>query len=270
MRGGLGNQMFQYAFGRQLANSRKELLILDLSDYGLSNRVFSLDYLNVRYDLAIKNRLVSRILNKFFKSKIFTDTSPTGENSSAENLNSKIFFAGYWENPVFFKNIESEIKKDFCLKNPSPTFTKIASKITKDSISVHVRRGDYLVPHGKYLNGFEYYNRAISLVINKLNLTNPTITIFTDDKEWCRKELSELGGIKTETFDHQNINDVEEMQLMSLYHHNIISNSTFSWWAAYLNKNPNKIIICPQNWFTDPVINENYIKTLAIKPFEMI
>ena len=270
LRGGVGNQMFQYAFGKSLAIRRDEKLILDLSDYGLSNRTFSLDSINIKYDFKLENHLISKLLHKIFRSKIFVDTSPEGSQSILENLKGKILISGYWESPKFFKDIENIIKKEFTLKRVSGYFKKKSEQIQKDSISIHVRRGDYLIPHGKYLNGIEYYDSAVKKILKIKNVINPQITTFSDDKDWCRKKMSVLCGIKTEIFDDPEIDDVEELILMSQYNHNVISNSTFSWWSAYLNKNPDKIIIAPKNWFTDPKQNKKQIEHIMLKSWILL
>lgn len=131
-------------------------------------------------------------------------------------------------------------------------------KNTTKTISIHVRRGDYLLPqHSFYTQlNFEYYANALDRIGN---LQDYQLLIFSNDIEWCKTNLSQL---------HHNISYIDknsdyiDLCLMSLCDHNIIANSSFSWWAAYLNKNPNKIVICPKNYINNhelsSIINDNY------------
>lgn len=131
-------------------------------------------------------------------------------------------------------------------------------KNTTKTISLHVRRGDYLLPqHSFYTQlDFEYYVKALDRIGN---LQDYQLLIFSNDIEWCKNNLNQL---------HHNISYIDknsdyiDLCLMSLCDHNIIANSSFSWWAAYLNKNPNKIVICPKNYINNhelsSIINGNY------------
>ena len=162
------------------------------------------------------------------------------------------YYIGYWQSEKFFKDISDEIRKDFSF----PKFTSEKNleilKLIKsyNSVSIHIRRGDYLQNRG--FNGLaplEYYQKAIEYIKNKIE--NPHFFIFSNDIEWCRKNLS----IENSYYIDWNRGEesYRDMQLMSLCKHNIIPNSTFSWWGAWLNKNPNKIVIAPEKWFNDCV-----------------
>ncbi|MEK7669389.1 MAG: FkbM family methyltransferase [Patescibacteria group bacterium] len=268
IRGGLGNQMFQYAFGKSIATQSNSSLILDLSNYKSSVRTFLIDKFNINYDFTFSSTSLSRIIFSIFKSRVYTDNSSWGEVS--EIIERKNIFSGNWESPKHFANIDELIKKEFTLKNSSNQFKKMSGQIQKNSISVHVRRGDYLIPHGKYLNGIEYYDSAVKKILEIKNIESPQITIFSDDKDWCRREMSVLSGIKTEIFDVPEIDDVEELMLMSQYNHNVISNSTFSWWSTHLNKNRDKIIVGPKNWFTDKERNRKQIEDIMLESWVLI
>jgi hypothetical protein len=260
--GGLGNQMFQYAFGKNLAQKNKTSLILDKNYYrGKSDRKFKLDRLKVSYS-PLSGSFLVRLLRKLLKPKKIKDEM--SYDASLKELAGNIEIDGWWECPEYFMEIVDELKNEFTFKFPSQHFLEAATKVKPGSISVHVRRGDYLVPHGKYLNGFEYYDKAVRKIIETQKIHEPQITIFSDDKEWCKKELKTLGGAETGVFDAPGLDDVEEMQLMSLYNHNIISNSTFSWWAAQLNRNPNKMVVMPSNWYTDTKLNKNYVEEIHV------
>ena len=268
--GGLGNQMFQYAFGKVCSIKAHEPLFLDLSWYRNKNskRRFLLDELNVSYDRYSNNRFVIGAM------KLLKNPAVLKDNGFFEEKNLEIrgnaLLEGSWESYKYFEAISSDIKKGFTLKKPSERFTELSRKIKKDSIAVHVRRGDYLIPHGKYLNGADYYNKGVERILKDKSLKDPQITIFSDDPKWCETELKSLAGQPTEVFDEKLDSDTEELMLMSLYGNNIISNSTFSWWAAYLNPHPDKTVVMPVNWFTEKERNGRYLEGMKVPEWIMI
>lgn len=260
MRGGLGNQMFQYAFGKACSLKLGEPLSLDLSWYKGGKRKFLLDQMNVSYNRSVKNPIFAKILEFLNKKNVVKGSRYFDEKYLKIEKNQ--ILDGYWESPKYFSSIENLIKNEFTLKKPSDIFLKLSKKIEKNSISVHIRRGDYLVPHGKSLNGIEYCNEAVKYIVKNKNLTNPKILIFSDDPSWCKENVGILGGFATEVFEEKLNSDVETLMFMSLYENNVISNSTFSWWAGFLNKNPNKMVVMPKNWLTDHSLNERYLESI--------
>lgn len=164
----------------------------------------------------------------------------------------KIFYIGYWQSELYFKEEESKIRQVYSfpelkdLKNK-----KVLSMIEKkESVSIHIRRGDYLnVPELNGLAPIEYYKRAITYIRERVE--NPIFLIFSNDIEWCKQNFNFLENQVIYVDWNIKENSYKDMQLMSLCQHNIIPNSSFSWWGAWLNKNPKKIVIGPEKWFTD-------------------
>jgi hypothetical protein len=158
---------------------------------------------------------------------------------------------GYFQSWKFFKEID--IINIFKLKSE---YEKYIDKYNyKNTVSIHVRRGDYLNNTHVYpILSYDYYIRSLDL-IKKSGVINPTIFIFSDDIEWCKNKFDFPNQIFI-----QEEQDIIELFIMSRCKNNIISNSTFSWWAAYLNQNIDKIVICPDVWFnnTSEIINFNY------------
>jgi hypothetical protein len=161
----------------------------------------------------------------------------------------------YWYHSI--KDVVDNIEFDDKILQESKD--KINSiKNTNKTISIHVRRGDYLLPQNSFYTqlGFEYYLKALDQISN---VSDHQVLIFSNDIDWCKNNLHKL---------HNNItyidgnSDYIDLCLMSLCDHNIIANSSFSWWGAYLNKNPNKIIVCPKNYLQNHelshIINEKY------------
>ena len=161
--------------------------------------------------------------------------------------------SGKLKKEKYFKNIEANIRKEFTLKNLlTSESTKWQEKIrqTKNSVSLHIRRGDYVQDaktnafHGTC--NLEYYKNALQKIVDKIGNTEIEIFIFSDDIEWAKENLK--FPYPTNFVSNSQILDYEEMYLMSLCQHNIIANSTFSWWGAWLNKNSAKIVIAPKQW----------------------
>jgi len=167
------------------------------------------------------------------------------------NIGTSCYIDGYWQSEKYFSDIRNTIFSDFSLKKElvSARFIKIAKKMKgSNSISIHVRRGDFVMvkktnkAHG--VCPLDYYEIAIKYISEKI--CNPEFFFFSDDIEWVKKNLST--GFKENHISGEGLSDAEEMMLMSTCRHNIIANSTFSWWGAWLNSNPGKIVVSPSKF----------------------
>jgi len=241
LKGGLGNQMFQYAYGRKLELTGKKV-------------AFNVSFFNGHRPSRDTARDFK--LNNF---KIETKAEFLNKTNYFINLLNKVLIRfylkknDYWQGEKYFKNIEANIRKEFTLKNLlTSESTKWQEKIrqTKNSVSLHIRRGDYVQDaktnafHGTC--NLEYYKNALQKIVDKIGNTEIEIFIFSDDIEWAKENLK--FPYPTNFVSNSQILDYEEMYLMSLCQHNIIANSTFSWWGAWLNKNSAKIVIAPKQW----------------------
>jgi len=167
-------------------------------------------------------------------------------------------FIGYWQTEKYFLPIQDTIRKDFTFKMPLEGLNKtLAESISScNSVSMHIRRGDYV--HNSETSKFhgvcspEYYYEALEFI--KKKSANIQLYIFSDDMEWVKVNMKFDVPV---TYVGNNIDNQSyvDMQLMSLCKHNIIANSSFSWWGAWLNNNPEKIVIAPSKWFNDSSIN---------------
>ena len=256
VKGGIGNQLFQYAFGKSLALEYKRELILDKSWY-LYNRnpslSFALDKL-IENNIQIKYSFpLFKILNLFgcimnFKEK-FLSYEPV-------HLNDKYIsnFDGYFQCEKYFINYRSEIIESICLPDTS-RYDNIFST-NNDIVGIHIRRGDYtkevnLKIHG--LCNLSYYKKAINILKKKFNKLK--FIIFTDDRDWVKRNFSLINKNSLIEIDVKS-NDILELALFSKCHHFICANSTFSWWAAWLSTNKNKEVIVPKKWFVDSELND--------------
>ncbi len=262
--GGLGNQMFQYAFGRATAERNKTTLKLHFTNALLNTpREFELDLFNITASLATEddlnkmNIMQNPILNRVFyllderlgiqfNRHITTERVPYTYNDSYLQIPDNRYLQGYWSHSEYFEHIRDILMKEFTPKKPlDEKNQKIVEQMRKsNSISLHVRRGDYITNKtGPTFVGIEYYKKTIKDMNNKVK--NPYYFVFSDDITWCKESLSSI--LPDVTFiDHNTArNSYKDLILMSNCKHNITANSTFSWWAAWLNPNKNKIIISP-------------------------
>ncbi len=260
--GGLGNQMFQYAAGRALAYRLNTELKLDkiiFKTYKLHK--YELYYFNIKALFASQkgiNKFKKHSLVLFFTKRKFFKEKHFHFNPEFFKLKGNIYLKGYWPSEKYFKSIESVIRDDFSFKNePDRKNKKVLEKISKvNSVSIHIRRGDYVL--NKKTNAYhglcplKYYKKAIQII--KARTKTPTFFVFSDDIKWCKKNIKIDKNITFIDFNNRYKN-YEDMRLMSNCKHNIIANSSFSWWGAWLNKNKNKIVIAPKKWFRDPSIN---------------
>lgn len=263
LKGGLGNQMFQYACGYALAKEHKSINKLDISYYSSipsehTKREFELSQFNISSpiatDIDIKktrgsenylSNLGHDLSSKFHS--IFTGIYPIKKYLGYKN----IYLDGYFQSEKFFKKYREDIFKEFALKKELETeeFKIISKRIIKEknTISMHIRRGDYVTDsktakhHG--ILDIEYYQKAFKL----LNVSKPYIYIFSDDIDWVKKNFTFLPRNTYFTSKHK-FTSAQEIVLMSLCKHNIIANSSFSWWGAWLNQNKKKVVIAPEKW----------------------
>lgn len=173
-------------------------------------------------------------------------------DSAILNLGPNAYLEGWWQNPKYFESIQDVIRKDFTLKNPSQKIKDLASEIkSKNSVCVHIRRGDYMGNNFHSVLDRAYYNNALAIIAQKEKID--CIYVFDrDDIEWCKENVK---------FDYPVVyieNDVtlaESIALMSACKHFIMANSSLSWWGAWLGSAPEKIVIAPKQWLTDSLID---------------
>ena len=278
LNGGLGNQMFQYAFGKALAHKHQTELLLDTSllqkkvlTTGPTPRVYELNCFQLTVRIA-PNKGIKRIQPTLYRitnsillrtgckgiqtSRYFTETKFSYDDSITK-IGKDCFLAGYWQSALYFNSIESIIRTDFKFsENLDKKNNQILIKInTENSISIHIRRSDFVNSKFHTIHGscsIEYYKKAIEFIANKVN--DPFFFIFSDDVDWVRKELN-LKYPNEYVSGNVGKQSYIDMQLMSRCKHNIIANSSFSWWGAWLNKNPDKFIIAPLKWFANEKMN---------------
>jgi len=250
--GGLGNQCFQYAIGRQLAESHHTELKIDISEFQTYKlHAYSLNFFNIKENFASSKEVAALKLVR--ESQLYFD-------SEILHLPNGIYLHGYWASEKYFKNISGIIHKELTVKSAlSGKDEDIAKQISScDSVSVHIRRLDYLP--NTYLEqilevcSLDYYINSVEQIASIIK--NPHFFVFTDDKTWVHENFILPYPI---TFVDHNGPDknYEDMRLMSLCKHNIIANSTFSWWSAWLNQNPDKIVFAPRKWYTEKFRNNS-------------
>lgn len=271
--GGIGNQMFQYACGYSLSVLNNSKLLLDIDDlenrYSLHNG-YELDAVfNINTKIATLSeissvlgwqgkKIVRRVLLyrkcKMIRRKNFVVEKTKNYWPNINNIKSDCYLVGYWQSEKYFKHIKDIIKSEFVFKNELIGKNAKIKNIIFDcnSVSLHVRRGDYISDtktnsvHG--LCGVDYYSAAIKHIDE--HITCPVYFIFSDDIEWAKTNIITHSPVLYIEHNKKN-NSFYDMQLMSLCKHNIIANSSFSWWAAWLNSNADKIIIAPKRWYNN-------------------
>lgn len=250
LQGGLGNQMFQYAFGKNISNLTNRKLILDLSF--LNNRDLGPDFVYRDYDLDIFDLKDVSVVNYYDKDYelILEDFNP---NITVESINKfikeiihntseTIYLDGYWSSPQYFNKIDFNLKQK-CLIESNDLLFKIQNT---NSVMLNIRRADFLNNdfHGTY--GKEYILKGIDNLTKKF--TDLNFFIFSDDIEWCENNLNDIPNSTIVTHTHKGNKFYNYFLLMCECKHFIIPNSTFAWWAAYLSKHKNKKVLYPEIW----------------------
>ena len=268
--GGLGNQMFQYALGSTLAARRGALFALDRRDfahyrthaYGLQHFVLSAPDAPQSILPRRRGRL-HRLLGRLTDSRPLKVVTESGMafNPAILDLPDNVYLDGYWQSERYFADAAEAIRAAFAIKTaPSPENRRWLDQIGQcPAVSVHVRRGDYVsnasanAVHGTC--GLDYYERAISTMRQQLG-TDPVFFAFSDDPEWTRQSLP-FGGCQHHVIDNNDAStNYEDLRLMASCRHHIVANSSFSWWGAWLNPSPDKVVIAPTRWFRAESFND--------------
>ncbi len=273
LKGGLGNQMFQYAFARAVSDRKGVDYCLDLNfllkrenNMTYQARDYYLDIFNTELKLcntgyianasSFVGKISERIpihLWKYISELQFNYDSRVFKSSN------NAYFTGYWQSPKYFSDIESQLRKEFCFSKSLQgealnTLGKIESM---ESVCLNVRRSDYVGNKLHDVCDVAYYNKAIKTMMDLVE--TPVFFIFSDDIDWCKENLkleSQHFFVTHDVAHSDNKRNFDYyLQLMTNCKNFIIPNSTFAWWAVWLNKSDNCRVIAPSKWFTDDSIN---------------
>lgn len=267
--GGLGNQLFQYAFGKQISKKYSMELVLDTSSYlRKGSRPYNLE------SYAINDRVLSHCEALYYNSCYYADLKlgvssrhiiHEKETFQYEDVSvgSNNYYVGFWQNEKYFENIRKDLLHALIWKGNCDDKAKQLLEEIKcnDSVAVHIRRGDYL------LKGYAdiyvaqdilYYERARAYLNSNKN--DLKFYIFSDDIEWCKQNFMWDNCYFVD--DSITADSVTQFEIMRSCKHFIIANSTYSWWAAWLAENKDAIRVAPRRWYVDEKVNENCKRAL--------
>jgi len=268
--GGLGNQLFQYAFGRRAAITRGDRLLLDVSFYNrqTTNRALRLTQFNIdatllhqqelaRYSPSGTWRRVRRRIHRLTGWRPVYDGVHEMSNYSytPEILTQGKYpiYVGYWAHPGYIEPIAQAIRAELAFSSPPDAVNQqwLEHIAGRESVSLHVRRGDYLLERNLAYHGvlpLSYYHSAIANITRYVK--TPSFYLFSDDPQWVKENL--ILDYPVFVMEHNgDEQDYEDLRLMSACQHHIIANSTFSWWGAWLSEHAAKRVIAPERWNRD-------------------
>lgn len=271
--GGIGNQMFQYALYKEY-QSRGIETKLDISFFekkSIHNGYELQEMFHINDGIYASKKecsqlafykvnKLSRLLIRIIPRKTCYTVLKEKENGYDEKvLNySNCYLEGYFQSEKYFSNIEAAIRNSFIFRKEKDDnvkeWEKCIENAGQNSVSIHVRRGDYTTggTKEKLLCDTAYYEKAIEYIENSVD--NPIFFIFSDDIEWCKNKFLNLKCYYVT--GNKGVSSAWDMYLMSCCTHNIIANSSFSWWGAWLNGNDRKIVIAPKEWSSDKKFTE--------------
>jgi hypothetical protein len=278
--------MFQYAAGLRLSLKTGVPLILDttyLNDRfprrNFTPRSYSLDVFQLEPKFTTLSKASRHLPIPGFwlaldaigsVGRIVREKYSDSFDSAVLQASGRAQLVGHWQSEKYFADVEEDVRCAFRFRRPLiGTAAEVAARIdSADSVSLHVRRGDYVAfKNVKAIMGETtssgYYDKAIAAIAGRIK--NPTFFVFSDDIAWCKENIKIDFPVFYLDSESAGAKDENHLELMSRCKHNIIANSTFSWWGAWLNRNPEKIIIAPEQWYrdgrpSDAIIPESWIK----------
>ena len=298
IKAGLANQMFQYAFYKSLMENNHKVFV----DQGAFNPKWKFE--NITLESIFKNIDINfaepdllnrfkpkspgnliKVKNRVLKILGYKDNEEINIsnminpnyiiepkfsfNAFLFDLNGDYYLDGYWQSEKYFINVSNIIRKDFTFSelNDLKNIRLVEKISSENSISIHVRKGsDYKKGSMTGTCELEYYKAAIDFIKSKMN--EAKFYVFSDNINWCKENLSFCNPTYVDWNPGVGPGNHIDMQLMSYCKHNIIANSSYSWWGAWLNINPEKIVIAPKIWFnkkycafdTTDIVPDNWIK----------
>ena len=282
--GGLGNQMFKYATGKRLSLARGDELKLDISRLSDSSyRKYQLGSFDIREEIASEQEIRKLKYGSFttwdflhfrpwigvrFLPPTFYTERSVRFDPLVLDLDDNVYLQGRLQCEKYFLDMADEIAMRFRIKDMSARAREFALEMEGcESVSIHVRRGDYVSNPGfsrQYgFIGPEYYEECVRRILESGG--EPRFFVFSDEPGWVRTNMDFPDGTQYVTPDGLN-SDAEELYLMSFCKKHITANSTFSWWGAWLGKNPEKVIYTPRRWFlsdekdTSGLIPDSWVK----------
>lgn len=261
--GGLGNQMFTYALYKLLEDKGKNIKADILHDYTQNTRDFELTkvfpdinickanlYNKKNYRTIAPYMVGEKSFIYYIEPSVMNGVKSFADKRLLDNSLEWGYLNGYFQTRVFAQEIEDILRREFTFsKIENDKLQKVGQDIkAQNAVSVHVRRGDYLKVSEMYggICTKDYYQKAMDMIKNKIK--NPIFYFFSDDMEWVKNNFYEENAVYIEPQMFDDYHDWYDMYLMSECKHNIIANSSFSWWGAWLNKNKNKLVIAPRKW----------------------
>lgn len=275
MSGGLGNQMFEYALYLKLKSMGKEVKMDDFTCYGPRERTKQLQVFGVSYDRLTQKEYEEltdscmlpwhRIRRKLTGRKDLSYRE-SGCNFDPEVLRrDHTLLLGYFQTEKYFQDIEEQVREAFQFRNftPSRSVREYERRMEEcEAVSLHVRRGDYLKPENQALFGGicdeAYYERAVSRM--RSALPGAKFFVFSNDPSWIKEHYMGPDFVIVEGNDEDM--GYADLYLMSKCRHHILANSSFSWWGAWLDGNPDKIVIAPDRWFNGRDFHDIYTRDM--------
>lgn len=275
LQGGLGNQMFQYAFAKSVAHFYKTSFLLDTDflldrdrnthgkgpnfvfrdlDLTIFNAQLPLAKKNIEQDYLTSKKNIRELLHLDNKKKHYWEHH-FAFNKEVYIKNGNTYFFGYWQSEKYFANVASEIRADFTLKHPVlksslQLYNYIASK---NAVCINFRRTDFL-NNALGVTSMEYYQKAMDYINHRVE--DPYYFVFSDDIAWCQQNFFINKPFSIIDHSHKGEKFGNYLLLMQSCKHFIIPNSSFAWWAAWLCTYPSKIVTAPDIWFADKKRNE--------------
>jgi hypothetical protein len=272
LKGGLGNQLFQYAFAKLIEQLSQEEVKIDTSYFNgtIDDRIrkpriyrYNISISTAsKFDIAQVCKFVHEgnplslrykvgiVAEKCFNSHYYFEN--TRSYRELEKIFKFSYFDGYWQSWKYVDLIWDKLYADLSLdtKLSEKTISTINQVKSQNSVFIGIRKGDYsseVKHYGSYSQ--DYYNRAIQYILNRVD--DPIFYIFSNDIAWVKKNMSFNRWHVVYREDSDIVDDFEELQIMACCKHSIIANSTYHWWGARINDNDEKIVIAPKTWFFD-------------------
>lgn len=290
---GLGNQMFQYAYARYLQSVYGGKIFFDITKLGskhvrkfeLNNFVLNKNVIvpaiGIQYFIRIYTKIVRILLNRIFNVPLnsykgfseyvhfcgyYTTNEPIKYYSFVHTSFPIKFVRGFFQSPKYFNDIKNDIRNDLRLKfAPNSRLYRISEEIkNSNSVCLHIRRGDFSLYNRFMVCNEKYYKRGIDVILSKVS--NPVFFVFSNnhnDIEWIKNNYKFDVNMR---YVDMNNSAIEDFYLMQQCKNFIISNSTFSWWAAYLANNINKCVVAPHPW----IRGEKYVEDIYDTDWDVI